>query len=591
MTELEQDEIARFLTHVDRSDLFAYFTCPANESLEKRARVVTDRRKWAQGQQSNPKYRPEALFVIRNHRLMLRLMTEESPAYEDHVRARRKERQAEMFGTFVETVLRAGPLGVGGETAILHYGVGLGLPLSEVHTRLTAARSADRPLFAEVEDLTEDVGEGGWRLPPAQGEYFLPPPRAEAATLVVLRPPPPVAPEQGVSLDAGGAASPVSVRMDDPTPPPIQMVMPAGDATPLPPAPLQMDHPEPTGWLQLIWSWLYWRRRAPPIPVAEPTPRTPEPVHLRVLETSVFPWEGVETLPSLGLDGVRMHLLARLHPLRDQLRSEGDAAFLSRLIRACSSAQLQFPLFPDSALRLDAVLRDDDSPIAEVSALVHHEPALVQRVWEESCSAFYGSTPPANLDAAIVRIGRRSLWRIGMLACVNAPVFRVRGWQQQANDVRYTGVVAAEVAERLFPDAEPFLPALLHAVGQLIVYRAAISRPPVPEPDRAFVTQVARSLQAGLGVLVAGTWQLGPGVVAGIGCFADPDTAAKGWRPTARAVRIGTIAAHEALANLRGESYGAVSALQALSLTEERARKAVAYAKEAWATVPDAPRE
>ncbi len=78
---------------------------------------------------------------------------------------------------------------------------------------------------------------------------------------------------------------------------------------------------------------------------------------------------------------------------------------------------------------------------------------------------------PSTLDEAIVRIGQRRLCELAMSACMNAKVFRVRSHQDQANHLRQVSIVAAEVSATFAVAGDPFLPSLLHGLGQLVVYR------------------------------------------------------------------------------------------------------------------------
>jgi hypothetical protein len=191
--------------------------------------------------------------------------------------------------------------------------------------------------------------------------------------------------------------------------------------------------------------------------------------------------------------------------------------------------------------------------------------------------------------AAVVRIGRRGVWRIGMRACVNAPVFRVRGWQERANELRALGLVAAETTEAVDGRVDAYLPALLQGVGRLLVYRAAAPRPPRVAPDRALVERTARSLQAPLGALIAEVWQLGPAVATGAGFFPDPAQAPAGHRRVAEVTRIAVVPACEARASAAGGTYGGPALLRAWGVSEARVPAILRAAAAAWARVPRSP--
>ncbi len=92
------------------------------------------------------------------------------------------------------------------------------------------------------------------------------------------------------------------------------------------------------------------------------------------------PWTGAELPESADLGAVRTQLTDRLYALRDAAPSRADWRFVDRIMRPTAAPRLDFPLFPDAAIKLDVLLRSGDPPRAEVSALVRQEPALVQRV-------------------------------------------------------------------------------------------------------------------------------------------------------------------------------------------------------------------
>ncbi len=270
----------------------------------------------------------------------------------------------------------------------------------------------------------------------------------------------------------------------------------------------------------------------------------------------------------------------------DRTSDEGNRAFLQRLTRECGSRKLDFPLFPDAALQIDAVLRGRDPSVADVARIVRREPDLVRRVWQDANGVNF-ARKAGTLDEAIVRIGFDSLWRIGMRACMNAPVFRVRGFQDEVNQVRAVSIVTADVASTLVPGGDVYLAGLLHAIGKLVVYRAAMARPPAPEPDPELVRRLARSLHAQIGVLVADAWKLSPEVVAAIAFAPDPGlataTGASGLTfEQARAVRAGCIAAHTAAEARVGREVGGLMALVGLPGTPIDAARLVARAHDAW---------
>ena len=505
-------------------DIFAYFGCHPSEPREVRAAAVSSRRRWAQGQRDNPKFRAESEALLRSYDACFRAVVDAPPA--------------------------------------------------AVVPRSASVAAPDDDSF---DDPATDTA-GLWRLPP-------PMPTVDVAASM---------PGEGtrglpVAARSAGVAAPLpALRPGNPTRSAEQAPLPAfGDS-------LVVRFAD---W----WRWLFFRRGSAALP-ADATAisfgRVSASVAALPVEPSLSPhwdangpppWAGLDRLATPDVASLRLSLLEYLYGLRDAATAPAEIASLERLLRTCSLSELQFPLFPDSAIELQAAISDEDVSFAQLTSIVRRDPSLLQRVWEEASGAAYGRQRPPTVDAAVVRIGRRAIWRIGMRACVNAPVFRVRGWQAQANDLRSTGIVAAEVADSLDPSGAAFLPALLQGVGRLLVYRAAAPRPPRPTPDRAWVERVASSLQAPLGALIAENWQLGATVSAGIGFLPDPAQAGFAHRRTAEVVRAAVIATHEARANEAKRSYGGQSLLVDSGLTAAQARACVRLASAAWKRVPSSP--
>ncbi len=269
--------------------------------------------------------------------------------------------------------------------------------------------------------------------------------------------------------------------------------------------------------------------------------------------------------PSVDPDVVRPHLMGTLFEMSDRATTDANRDFLMRLIRSMGTDELDLPPFPDVAWQLDKLLHLGDPPLARVVKLVRREPALVRRVWTAACSAFY-ARPPNSLDHAVARIGFDSLWRIGMGACLHSEVFRVRGFQDEADDVRNHGIVVADVAAWMSGKklGAVYLAGLLHDVGKLMVYKAAATNKSASPPDMEWVQSVGTALHASIGVMVAHAWKLGPEVAAGIGFHHDPAQAPPMYQATAMQVHVANIATHTAVLSRDGKDSGGLLALLAL---------------------------
>lgn len=323
--------------------------------------------------------------------------------------------------------------------------------------------------------------------------------------------------------------------------------------------------------------------RRPPLQVV-PTPPKPT-ARLDRFVTTPVPWEGAE--PPLNPDPAltRARLVERLYVLREGAPTPNDWRFVDRLLRECLSARLDFPLFPAGALRLDRLLRSGDPNHEKVAEIVRQEPGLVQRVWQEAQSAAYNGNKPSTLEQAIVRLGHKRLWQVAMSASMNAQVFKVRSQQARADHLRELSIVSAEVSNVFATDGDPYLSALLHALGKLVVYRCGPGRGPEEAADPEFVATIADLVHPSVGVLAAEAWNLDPAVAAGIAFAPAPYQAPPGLRSVAVATHAARVAAHEAHADREGKTYDGLRELMELGYSPEVAAKGLEAADAAWRKV------
>jgi len=310
--------------------------------------------------------------------------------------------------------------------------------------------------------------------------------------------------------------------------------------------------------------------------------RTPADIAaLPAAPTGIAPWDGEVAAVSGDPDAVRTSILELLWNELDRTKAEGDRAFLTRLMRECGSRKLDFPLFPDAALQLDAILRGRDPTVHEVARVVRREPDMVRRVWLEANSVNF-SGRVSTLDEAIIRVGFDPLWRLAMRACMNAPVFRVRGYQNEVNQVRAVSIVTADVASTVLGGGDTFLAGLLHGIGKLLVYRAAVVRPNLPVPDPEVVRCIARTHHPSMGVLIAASWKMSPMVCSAIAAAPDPGRLQEPELRVACAVRAGSIAAHTVAEGRAGREVGGLLALLSLPGPTVDAAWLIARANAAW---------
>lgn len=166
MTPRDLDDIRRFLTSVGKSTLFEYFGVPTDSPDDEVQAALKKRRAWAQGQQSNPKYRQEALWVIKNMARCRRAMIDGRLEYLAAARSASQQKLVEVLDLFILGNLTDGVLSARGERAIAEQGEIQGLPDHVVEERietLLVERGARREGEATAGPFVDHYGVLGVR--------------------------------------------------------------------------------------------------------------------------------------------------------------------------------------------------------------------------------------------------------------------------------------------------------------------------------------------------------------------------------------------------------------------------------------------
>ena len=130
------DDIHRFTASVEKPDLYAYLDIEPSADREAITHALQVRRSWAQGQQANPKYRQEALWVIKNISLLKEALTSGAEAYQSDLSDRDERVKLDTLSMFIKGTLADGELTARGEEAIQNQAKEMGLPESLVIRRI-----------------------------------------------------------------------------------------------------------------------------------------------------------------------------------------------------------------------------------------------------------------------------------------------------------------------------------------------------------------------------------------------------------------------------------------------------------------------
>jgi hypothetical protein len=158
MDPKELKEIDKFLTLTGAADLFAYMGLPPTADADMADLAMQDRREWAQTQQANPKYRTEALWIIRNSAIVRKALVQDVAAYRAHTSQRSLEPRLRQLEDFIQGVLSGGGLTPKATEAIRKKGQALGVPPETLTARLEALIEArGREIAEQDEERTEDL--------------------------------------------------------------------------------------------------------------------------------------------------------------------------------------------------------------------------------------------------------------------------------------------------------------------------------------------------------------------------------------------------------------------------------------------------
>ena len=107
MDRRDFDQIEKFLGTVGKPSLFEYYAVDPEADAAAVEEALKKKRGWAQGQQGNPKFRAEAMWVIKNMALVRKALVEERADYLKEVRSKDASRNIEILTLFIKGALAA----------------------------------------------------------------------------------------------------------------------------------------------------------------------------------------------------------------------------------------------------------------------------------------------------------------------------------------------------------------------------------------------------------------------------------------------------------------------------------------------------
>ena len=199
------------------------------------------------------------------------------------------------------------------------------------------------------------------------------------------------------------------------------------------------------------------------------------------------------------------------------------------------------------------MMKRDNADAFKFSQLIETDPAIEHAVWYQANSVRY-SRPASSLRGAIARLSQAQMWRVITRVGIESSAWHVPHMQNWVDKQRIHSVVVAEVSAHLQNEVRcnAYVAGLLHGIGRLSIYRAAVRHRRSAAPENDFVVQISNQFYPAIGVLIGRTWDLDPEIVAAIGFHNNPTKASDTGKKACWMVHLANIIAHTAAAESEG---------------------------------------
>ena len=238
---------------------------------------------------------------------------------------------------------------------------------------------------------------------------------------------------------------------------------------------------------------------------------------------------------------VRSRTMGRVSQLRSSVSTHSDRLFLAALYELLGERNLGLPDFPETPLRLDQLLKEEEPNALQVMRCIESDPQLVGRVWQRARSARFPSAP-SSLDMAVSRIGMVEVWRLSLESALDTVEIRPGQFKDLSHQVRAHGAIVGNVTAGLAGQRRgpAFLCGLLHNVGKILLLQVASQ----VDPELTTVRRVMKEFQTDISVLVADAWRLSPEIIPAVAAHHDPNLVQAGPRDMSRFLCLANIATY-----------------------------------------------
>lgn len=265
------------------------------------------------------------------------------------------------------------------------------------------------------------------------------------------------------------------------------------------------------------------------------------------------PWELAKPAPTGSWSEVLQSMCTALKRKESAINHPGNRLFLVRLGKDIAEEGMKLPDFPMAVKQVEHLMKRDIADAFKFSKLLETDPALEHAVWYHANSVQY-SRPASSFRGAIARLSQMQMWRLITRVGIESAVWHVPKMEHWVSRQQMHAVITAEVAAHLTQQdyCPEYLCGLLHSIGRLSIYRAAVRHRRSPAPETEFVESIANEFHATIGVLIARCWGLEPVIIGAIAHHNSPKDAPPESKKAAWMVHLASIVAHTAMAEAEG---------------------------------------
>lgn len=200
--------------------------------------------------------------------------------------------------------------------------------------------------------------------------------------------------------------------------------------------------------------------------------------------------------------------------------------FVRQLGTELAAGEFDLPPFPDTAMRVQRCVADEDSDINSLGVIVASEPALAARLMRMANSAMMrrGPMEVTDINTAISRVGMDMVQNAAVSFAAREAFTFPKGspFIDDLNKLRQHSVKVASLSYILAkhsrfsgkPD-EAMLAGLLHAVGKFYILTKAADHPDLFK-DRAAVDDLMAQWHTGVARAIVESWDFPQSIAVGV---------------------------------------------------------------------------